>query len=290
MAKKGQYIYEYPHPAVTADCVVFGYDGKELKVLLIKRGKEKEASTTAFVGEWALPGGFLDVEKDRNVTHTAARELREETGLKLSVKEFKEVGTFSDIKRDPRERVITIAWYALVKPHEVVGGDDAAEAAWFPVDDLPPLAFDHHMIFEAAMERLRRDIHFQPVGFDLLDDEFTIPDLQRLYEAILGVKFDRRNFQRKILASGILDSVGKEEPGEDVICCSESEPLFVPDLAFEGACDSVQEEHAMPSPAPEGSPETAAPKKGRQGRRGILFRLNRRRYEEMKEDGLKQEF
>ena len=107
--------------------------------------------------------------------------------------------------------MITIAWYALVKPHEVVGGDDADEAAWFPVDDLPPLAFDHGKIFEAAMERLRRDIHFQPVGFDLLDDEFTIPDLQRLYEAILGVKFDRRNFQRKILASGILEEAESSE-------------------------------------------------------------------------------
>jgi 8-oxo-dGTP pyrophosphatase MutT (NUDIX family) len=80
MTKKGQYTYEYPHPAVTADCVVFGYDGKELKVLLIKRGKEKEASTTAYVGEWALPGGFLDAEADKNVAFTASRELKEETG------------------------------------------------------------------------------------------------------------------------------------------------------------------------------------------------------------------
>ena len=91
MANKGQYTYEYPHPAVTADSVVFGYDGKELKVLLIKRGVEKEASTTAYVGEWALPGGFLDVEKDKTVAHTAARELKEETGL--SAKIIKEAGS-----------------------------------------------------------------------------------------------------------------------------------------------------------------------------------------------------
>ncbi|MBQ4190055.1 MAG: NUDIX hydrolase, partial [Bacteroidales bacterium] len=109
MAQKGQYIYEYPHPAVTADCVVFGYDGKELKVLLIKRGKEKEASTTAYVGQWALPGGFLDAEADKNVAFTASRELKEETGLKISPKNFKETGTYSDINRDPRERVITVA-------------------------------------------------------------------------------------------------------------------------------------------------------------------------------------
>lgn len=121
------------------------------------------------------------------------------------------------------------------------------------------------------MERLRREIYFQPVGFDLLDEEFTIPDLQRLYEAILGVKFDRRNFQRKILASGILENVDKEG-------------------AFDGACDFIQEDCAKPSPPPPGGPETAAPRKGRQGRHGILFRLNRKKYEELKEDGLKQEF
>ena len=137
MAKKGQYIYEYPHPAVTADSIVFGYDGKELKVLLIKRGAEKEASTTAFVGEWALPGGFLDVEKDKTIAHTAARELKEETGLKLQVKDFKEVGTFSEMKRDPRERVITIAHYALVKLTEVQASTDADKAEWYSWDDIP---------------------------------------------------------------------------------------------------------------------------------------------------------
>ena len=165
--------------------------------------------------------------------------------------------------RDPRERVITIAWYALVKPSEVVGGDDAAEAAWFPVDALPPLAFDHREIFETAMEQLRRDIHFQPVGFDLLDEEFTIPDLQRLYEAILGVKFDRRNFQRKLIASGILENAnGFEEAAE---------------MCLDSLCIMQ-----------ESSP--SAPRKARQGRPGQLFRLNRKKYDEMKEDGGKLEF
>ena len=184
MAKKGIYTYEYPHPAVTADCVVFGYDGKQLKVLLIKRAKEREAGTSAFVGYWALPGGFMDVERDKTIAHTAARELREETKLKLNPKEFKEVGTFSHIDRDPRERVITIAHYALVKLTDVEGDTDAEKADWFSMKDIPRLAFDHDQILRVACKRLREDIFFEPVGFELLPETFTLPQLQTLYEAI----------------------------------------------------------------------------------------------------------
>lgn len=212
MAKKGQYTYEYPHPAVTADSVVFGYDGKELKVLLIKRGAENEASKTAYVGEWALPGGFLDVEKDKTVAHTAARELKEETGLKLSVKEFREVGTFSDIKRDPRERVITVAHYALVKLAEVEAATDAEKAEWFAWADIPHLAFDHDKILRVAFSRLKQDIHFEPVGFELLPEVFTLPQLQNLYESILEVKFDRRNFANKMKHYEILSEFPNDLP------------------------------------------------------------------------------
>ena len=212
MAIKGQYIYEYPHPAVTADCVVFGYDGKELKVLLIKRGKEKEVSTTAYVGEWALPGGFLDALKDKNVAHTAARELKEETGLKLSVKNFKEVRTYSDINRDPRERVITIAHYALVKLTDVQAATDADKAEWFSLKDVPSLAFDHDKILRDAFSRLKHNIHFEPVGFELLPEVFTLPQLQNLYESILEVKFDRRNFANKMKHYEILIEVDDGTP------------------------------------------------------------------------------
>ncbi|MBQ9474863.1 MAG: NUDIX hydrolase [Bacteroidales bacterium] len=207
MAKKGKYIYEYPHPAVTADCVVFGYDGKEVKVLLIKRGREKESSTTAYEGEWALPGGFLDVKKDKNIARTAARELKEETGLALSDNEFKEVGTYSDIKRDPRERVITVAHYALVKLAEVQADTDAEKAEWYTLKDAPPLAFDHDKILRDAFSRLKQDIHFHPVGFDLLPEVFTMPQLQNLYESILEVSFDRRNFANKMKHFGMLSEV-----------------------------------------------------------------------------------
>ena len=276
------YRYRYEHMGVTTDCVIFTYEDWKLKVLLVRRGGEP------FKGQWAFPGGFLHM--DETAEEGALRELREETALTPSA--IGQLGVFSEVDRDPRERVITIAWYALVKPSEVVGGDDADEAAWFPIDALPPLAFDHGKIFEAAMERLRRDIHFQPVGFDLLDDEFTIPDLQRLYETILGVKFDRRNFQRKILASGILEEAEpreeKAEPDDIELSirgadtedfCSMAAPCMVQD--FYGEAESI--------PMPTSSREEH-PRKGRPGRIGSLFRLNRKRYEEMKEDGGKMEF
>lgn len=222
MAKKGNYTYEYPHPAVTADCVVFGYDGKQLKVLLIKRAKEQVASTSAYVGYWALPGGFMVVEKDqteaekahadKSIAHTAARELKEETGLKLHPKEFKEVGTFSRIGRDPRERVISIAHYALVKLSEVAGNTDAEKAEWFSMKDIPQLAFDHDQILRVACKRLREDIFFEPVGFELLPEVFTLPQLQNLYESILEVKFDRRNFANKMKHFGMLVELPDDSP------------------------------------------------------------------------------
>ena len=155
------------------------------------------------------------------------------------------------------------------------------------MDELPHLAFDHDKIFAEAMERLRRDIHFQPVGFDLLDDEFTIPDLQRLYEAILGVKFDRRNFQRKILSSGILEQTADEGSARVAFSMTRSprkearleEPVMLADTCYEDSFSEVLP--VMESPRE---------KKGRPGRVGSFFRLNRRKYEELKEDGLKQEF
>lgn len=212
MAKKGKYVYEYPHPAVTADCVVFGYDGKQIKVLLVKRGQEKEASKKAHVGEWALPGGFLDVDEDETIADTAVRELKEETGLVLSNKDFKEVGAFSKKHRDPRERVITIAHYALVKLTEVQADTDAEKAEWLSLSEVPALAFDHDKILRDALSCLKKDIHFEPVGFNLLPEIFTLPQLQNLYESILEVKFDRRNFANKMKHYEILEEVDDGTP------------------------------------------------------------------------------
>ena len=203
MTAKGTYTYDYPRPAVTTDCVIFGYDGKELKVLLIERGIEP------FKGCWAFPGGFLNMDED--ALAGARRELKEETGLEDAF--IEQFHTFSEPGRDPRGRVITIAHYALVKIQEVEGGDDAAQARWFPIGEVPPLAFDHDRILRMAISRLKERIHFEPVGFELLPDVFTMPQLQNLYEAILEVHFDRRNFASKMLKLGILEDTGDRPAG-----------------------------------------------------------------------------
>lgn len=189
-----KYCYKYPHPALTADCVIFGFDGVSIKVLLIERGIEP------YKGKWAFPGGFMRI--DETAEECAKRELEEETGLKgVSVEQFH---TFSDVRRDPRERVITVAHYALVRLAEVKGGDDAESARWFSQGEIPSLAFDHDHILRMALERLKERIYFEPIGFELLPDVFTMSELQNLYEAILGIKFDRRNFYNKMLKLGIL--------------------------------------------------------------------------------------
>lgn len=189
-----RYCYKYPHPAVTADCVIFGFDGVSIKVLLIQRAIDP------YKGKWALPGGFMNI--DESAEECARRELEEETGLKTaSVEQFY---TFTDVMRDPRERVITVAHYALVRLAEVKGGDDAAKAQWFVQSEIPSLAFDHDRILRMALTRLKERICFEPIGFELLPDVFTMSELQNLYEAILGVKFDRRNFYNKMLKLGIL--------------------------------------------------------------------------------------
>lgn len=194
------YTYQYPHPAVTTDCVIFGYDLREgLSILLVQRGIDP------FKGSWAFPGGFLRMDEDADTG--ARRELMEETGFEAeSITQF---GTFTAVDRDPRERVITIAYLALVRKGDVQGGDDAADARWFPVTAVPPLAFDHDRILRIALERLKEQIHFRPVGFELLPEVFTMSQLQALYEAILGVRFDRRNFASKMLKLGLLQPTGQ---------------------------------------------------------------------------------
>jgi len=142
--RQQQYCYRYPHPAVTTDCVVFGYDGSRLNLLLVERGRDP------YKGCWALPGGFLNIDED--AATGARRELLEETGLQVS--SIEQLGAYTAVDRDPRERVISVAYFTLIRVCEVQGGDDALRAQWFPINKLPQLAFDHQQIFEQALERM----------------------------------------------------------------------------------------------------------------------------------------
>ena len=152
---------------------------------------------------------------DETAEAAVRRELQEETGLTGAY--IKQFHSFSAPDRDPRERVITIAYFALVRQQEVKGGDDAARAEWFALDDVPSLAFDHDQMLQMALEALRRQIHFEPIGFELLPDTFTMRELQTLYEAILGVKFDRRNFYNKMCRLGIIQPVSEsKEPSTPI--------------------------------------------------------------------------
>ena len=176
MAEELKYHYKYPHPSVTTDCVIFGFDGTRLNVLLIERGNDP------YKGCWAFPGGFLNM--DESALEGAKRELYEETGLRDAY--IHQFHAFSAPDRDPRERVISIAYFALVRLTDVKAGDDAAKAQWFPLDEIPPLAFDHDKMLREALKALRRMIHFEPIGVELLPENFTKTQLQSLYEAILG--------------------------------------------------------------------------------------------------------
>ncbi len=197
------FTYTYPRPALTVDCVVFGLDEKDLKVLLIQRDRDP------FAGMWALPGGFVMVNESPD--DAAGRELFEETGLTNIFLE--QLHTFGDPGRDPREHVVTVVYYGLVNlwDHVVHPATDARDAAWFRVDDIPALSFDHNRIFDMALQRLRGKIQYIPIGFELLPARFTMDLLRQLYEKILGRSLDRGDFRKKIMKMGILENLNAAE-------------------------------------------------------------------------------
>lgn len=206
------HTYQYPRPALTVDCVVFGHDESELKVLLIERALDP------FKGRWALPGGFVRVNE--SVDEAAQRELFEEAGLKNVFLE--QLYTFGSVDRDPRERVVSVAYYALVKlaGHATKAATDAVNAEWFPISTVPKLAFDHAEILSTAHIRLKGKVRYQPIGFELLPPKFTLSQLQQLYEAILGIDLDKRNFRKKVLSFELLvplketQVVGRHRPAQ----------------------------------------------------------------------------
>ena len=196
MSAHNKHTYDYPRPAVTVDCVIFGFSENQLKILLTKRSIEP------YTGSWALPGGFI--EMDETADDCSRRKLKEEAGLEGIYME--QLYTFSTIDRDPRDRVISIAYYALVKSTDRVlhAGTGIADVQWFALKDIPSLAFDHSKIVDIATERLKGKISYQPLGFELLPEKFTLPDLLRIYETILQRDLDRWNFRKKILKTGLL--------------------------------------------------------------------------------------
>lgn len=198
--------YLYPRPAVTVDCVVFGLDASiNLKLLLIQRDREP------FLGQWALPGGF--VQMDESLETAALRELQEETGV--SGLYLEQLYTFGQPDRDPRDRIISVAYYALVNlgEYHLHAATDARDTQWFELAQRPPLAFDHDRIVQTAIDRLRGKVRYEPIGFELLPPKFTLTQLQKLYETILGHPLDKRNFRKKLLKMDLLIPLEEVQEG-----------------------------------------------------------------------------
>ena len=207
--QKPRFSYDYPRPAVTVDIILFVFQEEQLRVLLIRRANDP------FKGKWALPGGFIGEHED--LYDAALRELKEETNV--SNVYLEQLYTVGRPDRDPRTRVITVAYFALLSAEEVAqqevhGASDAGEARWWDIYSLPELAFDHQQILDYALQRLRWKLEWTALGFLLLPSEFTLSELQRVYETILNEPLDKRNFRRKILAAGVIEPTGNMRAGD----------------------------------------------------------------------------
>lgn len=216
---------------VSVDAVVFGYTSKDgLSILLIKR------KVDPFKNEWALPGGL--VKDEESLEDAVERELKEETGV--SINYLEQLFSFGRPDRDPRNRVVSIAYYGLVKPDtfKLNASTDASDVKWFNVNKHPPLAFDHKEILQLALKRLQGKITYEPIGFELLDQRFPFSELEKLYSAVMGRPIDRRNFKKKILKFGFLEETSEKQK-------------------LEGA-----------------------------GRPGNLFQFNKKKYFQLKKDGI----
>jgi ADP-ribose pyrophosphatase YjhB (NUDIX family) len=192
---------DYDRMLIAVDCIIFGFDGENLKALLIKRGFEPG------LGSWSLMGGFIKHEE--SVDAGAARVLQELTGLSDIYME--QLFCFGDVNRDPAGRVISIAYFALIKINDSLRLEEEHNAKWFNIQRLPVMVFDHKKMISLAKERIRIRAASRPIGFELLPEKFTLPQLQNLYEAIYDTSFDKRNFSRKILSLNILKKLDIKE-------------------------------------------------------------------------------
>jgi 8-oxo-dGTP diphosphatase len=199
------YHYEHPHAAVTVDVVIFTIRDRRLKLLLIRRGADP------YRGKWALPGGFVQVGE--SIDEAARRELEEESGVTGVFLE--QLYTFGEPKRDPRERVITVAHYALVPSDrlQLRAATDAEAVGWFALDDLPPLAFDHPEIVRIAHQRLVAKLDYSTLALAFMPKKFTLSELQHVYEIIRGEDIDKRNFRKWALALGHIEETSEERRG-----------------------------------------------------------------------------
>ena len=192
------------HIKLSVDAVVFGYTSQEgLSVLLIKRTMEP------YRGRWALPGGL--VHDEESLEQAVARELQEETGVAINYLE--QLYSFGRPDRDPRNRVVSVAYYGLVKPDafQLTTSNEASEVAWFDVKNIPSLAFDHQEIVTVAINRLRGKMQYEPIGFELLDKKFPFSELEKLYASVLDRLIDRRNFKKKIMKFGFLEETSEKQ-------------------------------------------------------------------------------
>ncbi len=188
---------------VSIDCVIFGFENNSLEILLVKRARNPHQ------GKWALPGGFI--KKEELVDTAANRILFDTTGINNIYLE--EIAVFDGLNRYPLWRVFTIGHFALISPenYSISTGIDTTEVKWFKIDNLPKLPFDHHKIIEVALSKLRTRVRYRPIGFELLPEKFTLPQLQKLYEAILGKNLDKRNFRKKINKVDLIRKLKEKE-------------------------------------------------------------------------------
>ena len=195
------YSYAYPHPAVTTDVVIFTIRDHMLELLLIRRGSDP------FKNSWALPGGFVNIDEDLEAC--ALRELEEETGVTGVYLE--QLYTCGTPNRDPRERVISVAYYALIPPDRINirAASDAKEVAWFNLERLPTLAFDHETIVAMAQQRLTAKLNYSTIALQFMPEKFTLSELQQVYESILGETLDKRNFRKRVLTMNCIKDTGE---------------------------------------------------------------------------------